>query len=195
MGIWPALIGLGLLWLVLSRRRPGFNLMDALEITKPAPEFSGNLQLAWNHWRDVRTMLHYPQTHKTAMAFANSWRAAGLSQFFQSNGYCWRAVAAISLHETGYGTSHAAWSHDNLWGVSYDALPGPGVAMVPYAYLSMAHAAEHFLKVMSLSRYAEARAVKDDGQLFIMALNRAGYNSSKEWRDGVTAAFAQLSIV
>jgi hypothetical protein len=67
--------------------------------------------------------------------------------------------------------------------------------MVPYAYFSMAHAAEHFLKVMSLPRYAEARAVKEDGQVFILALNRAGYNSSKEWRDGVTAAFAQLSIV
>lgn len=190
--LWPVLIGLGLLWLVLSRRRLGGNIMDVLNITKPAPEFSGELQLAWNHWRDVRAMLHYPQTTKTAMAVANGFRTAGLSQLFQSMGYCWRAVAAISLHETGYGTSHAAYAHDNLWGVSFDS--GAGV-YVPYAYLSMAHAAEHFLKVMSAGRYAAARAVKSDGLAFILALNRAGYNSSKEWRDGVTSAFAQLSIV
>lgn len=169
--------------------------MEYLNITKPAPEFSGDLQLAWNHWKEVRTMLKYPRTVKTAMALGNTWRAAGLSQFFQTQGYCWRAVAAICLHETGYGTSHAIWEHDNLFGVSYDALPGPGVAMAPFSYVSMAHAAEHFLKVMALPRYAEARSVKDDGLVFLLALNRAGYNSSKEWRDGVTKAFAELSIV
>ena len=193
--LWPALIGLGFLWFVLSRRRLGVDIMDKLNITKPAPKFSGSVQLAWNHWRDVRAMLKYPQTTKTAMALANTWRAAGLSQLFQCMGYCWRAVAAISLHETGYGTSHAAYQHDNLWGVSFDSEPGPGVSMAPYAYASMAHAAEHFLSVLNHSRYDGARAVKADGLVFLLALNRAGYNSSKEWRDGVTSAFAQLSIV
>ena len=190
--LWPVLIGLGLLWFVLSRRRLGFDIMDKFNITKPAPKYDGTVHCAWFHWRDVREMLKYPQTKKTALALANTFRAAGLSQVFQSRGYCWRAVAAISLHETGYGTSHAAYQHDNLWGVSYDS--GAGV-YVPYAYESMAHAAEHLLRVLGHPRYAEARAVRSDGVAWILALNRAGYNSSKEWRDGVTSAFAQLSIV
>jgi hypothetical protein len=190
--LWPVLIGLGLLWLVLSRRRLGFDIMENLNITKPAPKYAGTVHCAWFHWRDVRAMLKYPQTEKTARALANTFRAAGLSQVFQSRGYCWRALAAISLHETGYGTSHAAYAHDNLWGVSYDS--GAGV-YVPYAYESMGHAAEHLLSVLNHSRYNEARSVKADGLVFLLALNRAGYNSSVEWREGVKAAFAKLELV
>jgi hypothetical protein len=58
----------------------------------------------------------------------------------------------------------------------------------------MAHAAEHLLKVLSADRYTAARAVKDDGYAFILALGVAGYNGSIEWRQGVLRAYAQISL-
>jgi hypothetical protein len=189
--MWPVLIAAGLILLVLSQHRLGSSIMENLNIYKPGPKFNGTVQLAYLHWVDVRVALGLTQKDKTALAVARSWRSSGLSALFSSMGYDWRAVAAISLHETGYGTSHAVYTHDNLWGVSFQSEAGP---WVPYAYDSMAHAAEHLLSVLNHSRYNQARAVRADGPTFLKALNVAGYNSLASWRAGVLAAYGKMLL-
>lgn len=182
-------LALALLW-ILNQRRLGSNIMDELKIHRRAPDFRGTVDTLMVHWRDVTDSLG--NNLKTAAYIARAFRVSGLTQVFQDRGYCWRAVAAIMLHESGYGTSHAALQHDNLWGVSFQ---GPSGVWVPYVYDSMAHSVEHWLDVLSAARYRQARAVKDDGPAFLIALNKAGYNSTAAWLKGVLAAYGALSIV
>jgi hypothetical protein len=185
----PALILIALAWYILSQRRVGSDVIDNLNISKPGPKFEGSVQVAYVHWVNVRISLGLTRSDTTAGALARSFRTAGLAQLFSSMGYDWRALAAICLYETKYGCSHAAYVHDNLWGVSFQSEAGP---WVPYAYNSISHAAEHLLLVLNHSRYNAARAVKDDGPGFLAALNVAGYNSLASWRAGVLAAYGQL---
>jgi hypothetical protein len=180
------------LWLILRGRRSALDFMEKLNFHKPGPPYRNTVQLVYIHWRYVRLACLQTPTTRNAAALARAWRAAGLTQLFQSMGYCWRALAAISVHETGYGTSHVAYEHDNLWGVSYKGPAGP---MVPYTYESIAHSAEHLIAVLNLDRYAQARAAKSDGRVFLVALHDAGYNSSQQWLDGVLAAYGELLIV
>ena len=189
------LAGLAVWWL-LRQKSAGTAIMEGLSMEKQAPGDAGGIQLAYLHWVDVRTALGLTTSDKTAIAFSRSFQMSGLASLFKSMGYDWRGVAAISLHETGYGTSHAAMLHDNMFGVSYRGASG---IWQPLRYDSLAHCASGFIQTMhntknskGAQRYAGALAVRSTGETFIGALNFAGYNSTESWRRGVLSAYGRL---
>ena len=151
----------------------------------PGPADDGSIQLAYTHWRDVRSALGLTQGYATVSALSESYDTAGLIALFSGMGYDWRAIAAITIHETEFGTSVAAMKDDNLFGISSDN--------VVYNYVNMAACVEHFLRIMQHPIYDAAQSVKSNGQEFLTALSAAGYNSTSEWRDGVLAAYSELA--
>jgi len=161
------------------------------QISLNGPPATGSIQLDYLTWAGVRARLGFDQSQrsKTAGALAQCYREAGLRSLFASMGFDWRAIAAITLHETGYGTSVAAY-HNNLWGISYYSKTAG--KMLPYAYDTMAQCCEHLLKTFAAPRYLEAMMHKANGPAFLDYLNGAGYNSSEAWRKGVQAAYNQL---
>jgi hypothetical protein len=163
----------------------GKDIMGAIKGSVPGPADDGSVQLAYLHWRTVRRHLGLLQSVKTASGVSECFKTAGLASLFDGMGYDWKAIAAICLHETGYGTSTACYNDDNLFGISDDD--------VVYSYTSMAACVEHFLRVVQHSRYDSADEVKSDGPAFLAALNADGYNSTTEWKDGVLAAYDQLA--
>jgi len=163
----------------------GKDIMSAIKGSVPGPADDGTVQLAYLHWRQVRVSLGLLQSVKTGAGVSECFKTAGLASLFDGMGYDWKAIAAICLHETGYGTSVACYNDDNLFGISEND--------VVYSYASMAACVEHFLRVMEHDRYNSAQSVKGDGQAFLAALNADGYNSTTEWKDGVLAAYDQLA--
>jgi hypothetical protein len=186
VGLGVGIVGLGIFaWIkrvIAARTQPPGN-------SRAAPgwgEKHEGVGSLWGQWalvleRDPEAA----QGKKTIEAFVYRLYRAGLWRYLIKLGFDPIGPAAVSLHETGYGLSYAARQLNNLFGVSYDA---GGGKWQPYAYDSIAHCVEHFLKVLSASRYLNAAGLRAHPEEWIRALNLAGYNSAESWRDGCLKA-------
>lgn len=105
-------------------------------------------------------------------------------------GYDWLAVSAIAAHETGYFSDPNAkirvTRYNNIFGIEPSGRPARftdvGDCVKYFDYLL-------HQKPDTKGMYAEASRVRGDGEDFIVALWRAGYNSSTSWRDSVLSIY------
>ncbi len=109
-------------------------------------------------------------------------------------GYDWIAVSSICALETGY-LSHPnaklrVVAHNNIFGIE------PGGKSGKFKDVSDCIGYfDHLMHTKDDTRalYAEAYRVRADGEAFIVALWRAGYNSHVEWRDSVLSIYRKAN--
>jgi flagellum-specific peptidoglycan hydrolase FlgJ len=110
-------------------------------------------------------------------AFVAAFKALGVDQLVQTWGANALALAAVAVHETGWGTSHACMVHNNLFGISHSE----GGTMVPNAYDTVQACLTDMKRVLSLSRYSSLPALAGSPELYAQALAQAGYGPSGSW--------------
>jgi uncharacterized FlgJ-related protein len=116
--------------------------------------------------------------------FRTAWKLAELDKAFLNAGFTSVALMAISAHETGWGQSHAAVTHNNLSGISDSE--------EPRKYDDIAGWFADMKRLLAMPRYSAARALADSPVQFVEALRKCGYNSNLSWQQGVLGCLEDL---
>jgi len=146
------------------------------------------------HW--LETIEHEQsitgKTPRTVKAFVERLVYSGVWYHLQALGFDPAGPAAVMLHEADYGLSYACKTYDNLLGISYtDRSSGTPVDR-PYIFDSVPHCLEFFDTMMGWTLYKRAREARRNASAFVTELHEAGYNSSEQWYNGVSAALLKI---
>lgn len=191
-------IGVGLLAIVNRLREvvlPSGGTTPPAGDAKPGPKYGQ--QHARLFWQDtwIQVMELYNETTgrgagADVAGTVDRGFLTGLIPALIARGYDPIGPLAVHAHETGYGSSFACRSYNNLWGVSY--YDPDQKKMRPYLYDSLNHCVEHWFAVVG--RWSDAMAVKGDAVKFVKALDDHHYgpNQGSSWRRDVLAMVASM---
>jgi hypothetical protein len=104
----------------------------------------------------------------------------------------WRGPCAVFIHETGFGTSHAAIEHNNLFGISHERVNG---IWQPNAYSHTEECLDAFKRLLKSPRYEDAWARRNEPGPFLRKLHKRGYNSDNAWLNGVLCALGMIKDI
>lgn len=135
-------------------------------------------------WADLITRAGELGVGKKSI-FRLAWSLSGLKTQFASLKTPVVAIMAVSAWETGWGTSRAAMTHNNLSGISTND--------VPRAYANIGEWFNAMSVLLMQPRYAVAMQ-KTDPSDFVRELGKAGYNSTGTWLAGVLSLVSELSV-
>ena len=141
----------------------------------------GDTSVQWKYHME-RAQKIQPDSKK--QAFVTAFSSAGADVFLRDVDLPVLPLMALSAWETGWGLSHAALEHNNLWGISTDGVPRP--------YAGLTDSFDAMKGVMYLPRYAAALRVKYQPEAFIRALRAGGYNSDQSWEDGIIRLISEI---
>lgn len=127
--------------------------------------------------------------------FKNQVELGGINSYLATNleDWDWRAILAICAWETGWLCSPDAKNRVNhkcnILGIDIYGKPGQGRTFGSY-YDCLAYFER---LVRTTPRYTVAYIQRWDGESFIRALSKGGYNSNQSWIDGVLWCYHKLA--